>query len=239
MIPRSYFEELTTDLLDRVCRAVHRSMRASGLDADRMDRVLLVGGATRMPSVRGLLAELLGPRTKVSPSPEQAVACGAALCAGRRLAQRRKEEPKFRLDEIAPYSLGLVGTNRDTGRQINKVLISRNTRLPASVKCTLKTQKAGQESLALQFVRGDNQSLDDCQSIGKWVLKSLPADLPAGSTVTATVRFGEDGRISVLADAPEQGIRATRIITQDSGMTRDELDHWRDWVEKTYARGFG
>ena len=182
--------------------------------------------------MRGVLGELLGRDIKVSQSPDEAVACGAALCAGRRLAQRRKEEPRFRLEEIASYSLGLVGTNRGTGQQTNKVLIPRNARLPATVKCTLRTQKERQESLSLQFVRGDSQSPDDCQPIGKWILKSLPADLPAGSVVTATVRFGEDGRISVLADAPEKGIRATRVITQDSGMTRDRLDHWRDWVEK-------
>ena len=158
--------------------------------------------------------------------------------ANRRLAQRRKEDPKFKVEDVASYNLGLVGTSRDTGRQMNRIIIPKNTRLPATIKCTLKTQKAGQGSLSLQFVRGTSESVDDCVPIGKWILKNLAADLPAGSPVAVSVRCGEDGRIRVLADS-NSSIHATRLVTQESGMTREELDHWREWVEMTYLCSIG
>jgi molecular chaperone DnaK (HSP70) len=121
---------------------------------------------------------------------------------------------------------------------MNRIIIPRNSRLPATVRCTLKTQKAGQDSLSLQFVRGTSEAVEDCVPIGKWILKNLPPDLPAGSPVAVTVRCGEDGRIRVLPDS-NRGIHATRLVTQESGMTREELDHWREWVEMTYLCSFG
>jgi molecular chaperone DnaK len=237
-IPRDYFDELTEDLVESVRIVVFETIRASGLEIEQIDRVLLVGGSTRMPAIGRVLSELLGSDIKMTHSPDQAVACGAALHANRRLAQRRKEEPRFKIEDVASYSLGLVGTSRDTGRQVNRIIIPRNTRLPATVKCTLKTQKAGQDSLALQFVRGTSDAVEDCVPIGKWVLKNLPPELPAGSAITATVRCGEDGRIRVLAETGS-GIDATRVVTQESGMTREELDHWREWVEMTHLCSIG
>jgi molecular chaperone DnaK len=233
-IPRSYLEELTEDLVDRVRTIVLETIRASGLTRSHIDRILLAGGATRMPALRRAMTDLLGPETKVSQSPDEAVACGAALYAGRRLSERRKEEPKYKLEEVAPYSLGLVGTSRKTGQQSSRVIVPRNCRLPASVKCTLRTQRGNQESLSLQFVRGESESVEECRPIGRWVLKNLPANLPAGSPITVAVQFGEDGRIRVVADTADHGIHATRIMTQESGLTRDELDQWREWVDLTY-----
>ncbi len=238
-IPRDYFQELTGDLLDRVQSIIQETIHASGIEGAVLDYAILAGGASRMPAVGRVLRTLLGPQAKLSYAGENSVSHGAALYAALQWSEKRNEIPKYKLEEVSSSSLGLVGTNRQSGQQCNRVIIPRNSRLPASAKFTLRTQKPGQDLLAVQLVRGQSPSLKDCTPIGRWVLKNLPADLPVGTPVTVTVCCSAPGRITICADDCPAGIRAMQFVPEQLGMTAEELDRWRDWVDMTVLCSIG
>ena len=118
-----------------------RRCKAAGLDWNDIDRVLLVGGSTRMPMVRDMLRQLSGKEPDDSVAADEAVAHGAALHASLILAQQQGLPPAFKIRNVNSHSLGVVGIDPLTQRRRNGILIPRNTPLPVTAKRTFKTHE--------------------------------------------------------------------------------------------------
>src|SRR6185436_13952564 len=122
-VTRQQFQDMTRDLLDRTAFTTRQTLQAAGLEWSDIDRVLLVGGSSRMPAVVEMLKQLSGKEPDQSVSPDEAVAHGAALHAGILLAYHEGKSPSFRIRNVNSHSLGVVATDIKTKRPRNAILI--------------------------------------------------------------------------------------------------------------------
>lgn len=229
-VNRELFKDLTHDLLDRTGFTTRQVLQQAGLDWGSVDRILLVGGSSRMPMVREMLAELAGRAPDDSVSADEVVCHGAALRAGIVQAKLAGEKPSFKIKNVNSHSLGVVGISRETGLKRNVVLIPRNTQLPVVAKRTFKTQQANQKSVVVTIVEGESQSPDACTTIGKLVIDNLPPTLPAFSPVEVFYRYGADGRLSVNVSVPGTDRKVEQEIDRESGLSAEQIAAWREWL---------
>jgi molecular chaperone DnaK len=227
-VTRDRFQEITQDLLDRTAFTTRQTLQASGLQWSDLDRVLLVGGSTRMPAVVALLNELSGMIPDRSVSPDEAVAHGAVLHAALLLDRYEEKPPAFRVTNVNSHSLGVVATDPQTGRLRNAIVIPRNTPLPTKANRIFRTQKEGQTSILVQIVEGESPSPEDCSRIGKCTVRPLPPKLPALTAIDVGFRYEENGRLQVRVECAGQELK--HEITRDNSLTQDQLDSWREYI---------
>ena len=229
-ITKQQFEEATQDLLDRTRFTTVQTLKAAGLDWPDIERVLLVGGSTRMPMVRDMLRQLSGQEPDASVGADEAVAHGAALRAGLLLAERQGQAPTFAIKNVNSHSLGVVGTDPKTNRRRNGILIPRNTPLPVTGKRTFKTRKADQKSILVQIVEGESPSADDCTQIGKCSVRDLPPGLPVQSPVTVLFHYEPNGRLKVRVTVPNTDRQVKTEIVRENSLSKEHLDGWRQYI---------
>jgi len=229
-VTRAKFEEITHDLLDRTRFTTRQTLLAAGLEWGQIDRVLMVGGSTRMPAVGEMLKQLSSMNPDNSVAVDEAVAHGAALHAGFLASKHRGERHKFRIKNVNSHSLGVVGTDPETRRRRNAPVIPRNTPLPVMARRSFKTQKANQQSILVQIVEGESRSPDECSQIGRCVVRDLPEGLPAGTPIDVCFKYEENGRLTVTVTVGENGLMLKHEITRDNSLTREQLDAWRQYI---------
>jgi molecular chaperone DnaK len=221
---------MTKDLLDRTAFTTRQTLQAAGLEWKDIDRVLLVGGSSRMPAVVEMLRQLSGKEPDCSVSPDEAVAHGAALHAGLILAYHQGKSPSFQIRNVNSHSLGVVALDSKTRRSRNAILIPRNTPLPVVARRVFKTQKLGQKSILVQIVEGESLSPDDCSQLGKCSVRRLPADLPAQTPIEVRFRYEENGCLTVNVQVEGTDKQLQHEITRENSLTQDQLDSWRKYV---------
>ena len=134
-ITREDFEDLVADLVGRTETTLRQVVQAASLDWQDVSRILLVGGATRMPMVTEMIVRLTGKRPETTLSPDEAVARGAAIYAGMLLKTGSGSAlDQLQLVNVNSHSLGIVGRDLKTKRLVNTILIPRNTPLPARAR---------------------------------------------------------------------------------------------------------
>ena len=207
-------------------------IRQAGLEWQQIDRVLLVGGATRMPMVRNMLRELSGKEPDCSQSPDEAVAHGAALYAGELLARESgSPQSSCELINVNSHSLGVVGIEVSTGHRKNVILIPKNTPLPARASRVFKTARANQRSVRVRVVEGESDRPEDCIALGECVVRELPPGLPPKSDIEVEYAYAANGRISVVARVPSVRYSAQVEIQRSQPFSSDDL---RDMAGQTY-----
>ncbi len=227
---RQTFQEITQDLLDRTAFTTRQTLQAAGLDWKDIDRVLLVGGSSRMPGVVQKLKELSGKEPDCSVSPDEAIAHGAALHAGILLAYHEGKSPSFHIRNVNSHSLGVVAMDIKTKRPRNAILVPRNTPLPVVARRVFKTQKQGQKSILVQIVEGESLSPDDCSALGKCSVRDLPAALPAQTPIEVRFRYEENGRLTVTVKVEGTDNKLRHELTRENTLTQEQLDSWRKYV---------
>ncbi|MBM4090535.1 MAG: Hsp70 family protein, partial [Planctomycetes bacterium] len=229
-VTRGKFEELTSDLLERTAFTTRQTLQAAGLEWKDVDRVLLVGGSTRMPAVVQMLRQLSGQEPDRSVSPDEAVAHGAALHAGALLAKAAARPPQFRIKNVNSHSLGVVGTHAKTKRKRNAILVPRNTPLPASAKRVFKTEKPGQRSILVQIIEGESAAPDECSQLGRCSVTDLPPRLPAQTPVEVEFRYLENGRLTVTVKVAGTNTMLKHDIVRENSLTSEQLNSWRKFI---------
>ena len=188
-VSRQQFEDMTRDLLERTGTTSSLVVNQAGLTWDQIDRVLLVGGATRMPMVVDMLRGVTGKEPDRSVSPDEVVAHGAALYAEMLMGRGSgSTNPQCELVNVNSHSLGVVGYDKKLRQKINAVLIPKNTQLPFRASRTFCTARADQRDVLVPVVEGESHRPEDCIQLGKCVVHNLPPDLPAGTAVPACRR---------------------------------------------------
>lgn len=229
-IAREKFQELTRDLLDRTQFTTRQVLRQADLDWGAIDRVLLVGGSSRMPMVVEMLRQTSGKEPDVSVSADEAVAHGAALHAGLILAKNAGRAPAFKIRNVNSHSLGVVGTDPATKRKRTAVLIPRNTPLPVKARRVFKTQKENQDSVLVQIVEGESPSPEACTPIGTCAIRNLPKNLPARTPIDVEFRYAADSRLTVQVKVAGGEKVAQQEITRENSLNQEQLDGWRKRV---------
>jgi molecular chaperone DnaK len=236
-VTRQEFENATAPLLARTRTLTESVVLQAGLDWPNIDKVLLVGGAARMPMVGRLLEELTGEPPDRSISPEEAVAHGAALYAD--LLARRQAggvPDRFSVNNVNAHSLGIVGVDSKTGRRRNQILIPRNTPLPCTVTTTLKTSRPNQRRLTIRVVQGESEDLAQCTPLGFYTISNLPPNLPLGWPVHLSYIYEANGELRVQAKVEGHAAVVTAKFERDSDLPKEAMKRWNKLVKREWKK---
>ncbi|MFI5382090.1 MAG: Hsp70 family protein [Tepidisphaerales bacterium] len=231
-VSREQFEEMTSDLLERTAYTTRQLLAAANMEWKDISRLLLVGGATRMPMVVDMLRKLSGLEPDHTVHPDEAVARGAALYAAYLLGKESGEaaHAQVAITNVNSHSLGVEGIDPETLRKRNVTLIPRNTPLPAKVTERFVTKSVGQQSIAIQVLEGESSLPGECTAIGRTVIRDLPEDLPKNWPVDVTFEYAANGRLTVEAIVPGTHQSAVLELERAVGMSHDGIARWKQPV---------
>lgn len=235
---RGQFEDMTRDLVERTRFTTRKLLKDAGCKWSDLTRLLVVGGATRMPMIQQMLEEELGRPADRSLSADEAVAHGAAIYAGFKLSGK-SAAPRSKVvgsvTNVNSHDLGVLGIEPATGRPRTSVIIARNTPLPAVRKGRFATRRDNQPSVVVHVVEGGDASGNNATAIGKFTVAGLPPGLPANTPVEVVFRYAENGRLLVKASVPSVGREAGMTIERASGLTDDLLQQWQEALAQGLA----
>ncbi|MFV1969089.1 MAG: Hsp70 family protein, partial [Pirellulaceae bacterium] len=233
-ISRDEFEAMTADLIERTAFTTRQALMAAGVVWNDIDRLLLVGGSTRMPMIHRMLEELSGKTPDANVNPDEAVARGAAIYAQHLLSLSgiRGVSDGLKITDVNAHSLGIEGVIQDTLRRENVILIPRNTALPAEVHRRFVTKQYDQRSVKIQLLEGESTLPDHCTPLAKAAIRNLPLGLPEGTEVDVCYRFEANGCLSVEARLPGRGKEAKIELERVRGLTDTGVDKWKKIISR-------
>jgi molecular chaperone DnaK len=214
-LTRSKFEGLVEDLLQKTVGPTKQALADAGVDARKIDEVVLVGGSTRIPRVQAIVKELFGKEPHKGVNPDEVVAVGAAIQAGV-LAGEVKD---LLLLDVTPLSLGI-----ETLGGVMTTLIPRNTTIPTKKSETFSTAADSQTSVEVHVLQGERPMARDNRTLGRFHLSGLPPAPRGVPQIEVTFDIDANGIVNVsakdMATQKEQKI----TITASSGLSKDEVD---------------
>jgi molecular chaperone HscA len=226
VITRARFEALIQPLLNRTGVACRRALRDAGLAPGKIDGVILVGGATRVPAVRRYVAEVFQKEPLADIDPDQVVALGAAVQADLLAGEGRSDE--VLLLDVIPLSLGI-----EVGGGVVDRILPRNSTIPCAARATYTTQEDRQTGFEIHVLQGEREMVADNRSLAHFTLHGIPP-MPAGmARLEVTFRVDADGLLHVHAKELTTGLEQTVSVKPTYGlddatverMLVDALDH--------------
>ena len=223
-LTRDRFEEAARPLLLRLRTPLERAIGDSGKRLADVDAIVLVGGATRMPMIRSLVARLFGQLPLVQIDPDTIVALGAAVQAGLKARHAALEE--IVMTDVCPFTLG-TSVTQDSGTRDETVvmlpIIERNSAVPISRAQTVTTLRDNQASISVQVYQGESRRPENNILIGEL---AVPVPRAPAGTEKVEIRFTYDinGALEVEATALGTGVRQRRVFRNASNLSEDELD---------------
>ena len=214
-ITRAEFEALIRPLVDRTLGPVRQALTDAGLEPGEIDEAVLVGGATRTPLVRRLVAELFGRAPHSDLNPDEVVALGAAVQADILVSGRRE----MLLLDVTPLSLGI----ETIGGVVSKIIM-RNSTIPASGRELYTTSVDSQTSVDIHVLQGERELVADCRSLARFKLRGIPP-MPAGlPRVEVRFQIDANGILSVGARELRTGIEQAIEVKPSYGLTDQEVE---------------
>ncbi|HVX11414.1 MAG TPA: Hsp70 family protein [Pirellulales bacterium] len=237
-VTRQEFEDATAPLVLRTRTTTEIVVLQAGLNWQQINRVVVVGGSTRMPAITRMLGELVGRNVDLSVSADEAVAHGAALYADLLLAKQGAGtgQTQFSVTNVNSHSLGVVGVDPLTGRRRNRIIIPKNTPLPHSASGRFKTFRANQPNVKITVMEGESDSPDGCTEVGLCVIQGLPPNLPAGWPVEVRYTYRENGRLQVSASLVGHAAHVTTEFVRDNTLSDDDLLLWAECLSAEAER---
>ncbi|EKE73748.1 Hsp70 family protein [Gallaecimonas xiamenensis] len=219
------FEALVTPLLQRVKKPLLQVVRDADIDADDIDGVILVGGATRMKVLHRQVARLFGNIPLSSYQPDQAIAMGAAIQGA--LKARKQEVKDVVVTDVCPYTLGVKCRNGN-GDLVFSPIIERNTTIPVSRTRSFSAAYPGQEDVVIEVYQGESIRPQDNVYIGQYSLALPKHDQLEGLLVTFT--YNIDGVLEVVTTIESTGMQAKAYFEKD-GLLADQAS-----IEASFAK---
>ncbi|MBC2579252.1 molecular chaperone DnaK [Clostridium sp. DJ247] len=222
-LTRAKFNELTHDLVERTIEPMRKALNDAGLTIDQIDKIVLVGGSTRIPAVQEAVKNFTGKEPSKGVNPDECVAVGAAIQAG----VLTGDVKDILLLDVTPLTLGI-----ETLGGVATALITRNTTIPTKKSQVFSTAADGQTSVEIHVVQGERQMAADNKTLGRFTLSGI-APAPRGiPQIEVAFDIDANGIVNVSAKDKGTGKEANITITASTNLSSDEIDNAVKEAEK-------
>lgn len=214
-LSRAKFNELTHDLVEATIEPMRKALNDAGLSLSEIDKVILVGGSTRIPAVQDAVKSFTGKEPSKGVNPDECVAVGAAIQAG----VLTGEVKDVLLLDVTPLTLGI-----ETMGGIATPLIQRNTTIPTRKSQIFSTAADGQTSVEIHIVQGERQMAGDNKTLGRFTLSGIAAARRGVPQIEVTFDLDANGIVNVTAKDKGTGKEANITITASTNLSDEEID---------------
>ena len=216
-LTRAKFDELTHDLVDATIVPVQNALKDADLDASEIDKVLLVGGSTRIPAVQDEVQKIMGKEPFKGINPDECVAIGASIQGGKLAGDEGAGD--ILLLDVTPLTLGI-----ETAGGVATPLIPRNTTIPTNKKQVFSTYEDNQTAVDINVVQGERPLARDNKSLGRFRLDGI-APAPRGiPQIEVTFDIDANGITTVTAKDLGTGKEQNIKITSSTNLSDEEID---------------
>ena len=220
---RAKFNEMTADLVEKTMGPLRQAMKDSGLKSTQIDKVILVGGSTRIPAVQDAIKNFTGKEPFKGINPDEVVAVGAAIQAG----VLSGEVTDVVLLDVTPLSLGI-----ETLGGVFTRIIERNTTIPTAKSQVFTTAADNQTSVDIHVLQGERKMAQHNVTLGRFQLAGIPSAPRGVPQVEVTFDIDVNGIVHVTAKDRASGKEQKITITSSSGLSDDEIEKMVQDAEK-------
>ncbi|RAV21800.1 molecular chaperone DnaK [Paenibacillus contaminans] len=214
-LTRAKFEELSANLVERTLTPTRQALSDAGLTANDIDKVILVGGSTRIPAVQEAIKKLIGKEPHKGVNPDEVVALGAAVQAG----VLTGDVKDVVLLDVTPLSLGI-----ETAGGVFTKMIDRNTTIPTSKSQVYSTYADMQTSVEIHVLQGERSMAGDNKTLGRFMLGDIPPAPRGVPQIEVTFNIDANGIVNVTALDKGTGKSQNITITSSSGLSDEEVE---------------
>ena len=214
-LTRSKLEQLVEDLLQRSIEPCKKALADAGIDASKIDEVVLVGGQTRMPAIQELVKKLFGKEPHKGVNPDEVVAIGAAIQAG----VLGGEVKDLLLLDVTPLTLSI-----ETLGGVATSMIARNTTIPTKKTETFSTAADNQTEVEVHVLQGERPMASQNRTLGKFKLAGIPPAMRGVPQIEVTFDIDANGILNVTAKDMATGKDQRIQITSSSGLSKEEVE---------------
>ena len=224
-VDREQFKKWTNHLIGRADLPLRKALGDAGLKRSEIDEVILVGGATRMPTVIERIVEIFGKEPLRRINPDEVVALGAAVQAG--LIDQNDHVEDMVVTDVAPFTLGVETTREMAGEYRSGYfmpIINRNTTIPVSRAQTVQTLHPNQTEVKVAIYQGENRKTEQNLFLGEFQVKNIPRG-PAGQEIEIRFTYDLNGVLEVEAMVLETKEKFQHVVTRYArGMSQRQID---------------